>query len=111
MLAQAQKAVATTGIERLMAFVGSLAGAHPDVLDTIDFDEVVNEYADLLGVAPKLLASPAAVAAARTARARAVVQQQMMKNGLALAQGAQVLSKIDVGGGQNALEKALGGDQ
>src|SRR5690606_18719190 len=36
MLAQAQKAVATGGIERGAAFIGNLAAVKPDVLDKLD---------------------------------------------------------------------------
>ncbi|MDA8230453.1 MAG: portal protein [Magnetospirillum sp.] len=108
MLAQAQKAVATTGIERLVGFVGSLAGAHPPVLDTIDFDEAVDEYADMLGVSPRLLTPRPQVDEIRRQRARQAAQAQAMNTSLAAVQGAQTLSKIDVGGGQNALQKMLG---
>ena len=45
-LADAQKSTATTGIERLVAFVGNLAAAKPEALDNVDFDETVREYAD-----------------------------------------------------------------
>ncbi len=53
-LADAQKSTATTGIERLVAFVGNLAAAKPEVLDNLDIDEAVREYADLIGVTQKL---------------------------------------------------------
>ena len=69
-LAQAQKAAALGSVERLMAFVGQLAPSAPSVLDKIDFDETVNEYADMLGVSTKLLAPESQVDATRQARAQ-----------------------------------------
>jgi len=112
MLAQAQKAVATTGIERLVGFVGNLAGVHPPALDKIDFDETIDEYADMLGVSPKLVVPQAQVDVLRRQKAQAAAQaaasQQAIGNAMAMVQGAATLSKIDVGGGQNALEKMMG---
>jgi len=108
MLAQAQKAVATTGIERLAGFVGNIAGAHPAVLDKIDFDEAIDEYADMLGVSPKLVLPQAQVAAIRQQKAQQAASAAAMQNAQAMVQGAATLSKIDVGGGQNALQKMMG---
>src|SRR5208337_212729 len=54
-LADAQKSTATTGIERGVKFIGNLAAAKPEVLDNVDMDETVREYADLIGVTQKLI--------------------------------------------------------
>jgi hypothetical protein len=109
MLSQMQRAAQTGSIERLWAQVGSLAGAVPDVLDLINWDEGVDEYADMLGVSPKLLNDPAKVAQMRQAKAQAAQQQAAMQQSLAAAQGAQTLSQTNVGGGQNALQSVLAG--
>jgi hypothetical protein len=109
MLAQAQKAVATAGVEKLVGFIGNLAGAKPEVLDVLDADETVVEYADMLGVSSKILLSPDKVAAIRDARAKQQQQQAAMQQSLAAVQGAQVLSKTEVGGGRNALQQMIGG--
>ena len=110
-LAEAQKSVDTAGIERLFGFVGSIAGAKPEVLDLMNQDEAVEEYADMLGVTPKLLNPPDKVAQIRDARAKAQQQQAAVQNGLAMTQGAQNLSQVDVGGGMNAVQKMIGGPQ
>jgi hypothetical protein len=44
-LQQMQRMVGIGQIERVVGFVGNLAAAHPDVLDKIDFDEALDEYA------------------------------------------------------------------
>jgi len=106
--AQAQKAVGTTGIEQFSAFVGNLAASVPGVLDKFNTDEAIDEYGEMLGVSPKIIVPTDKAQAARDARAKQAQQQQAMQNSLAAVQGAQVLSKTDVGGGQNALQKMTG---
>ncbi len=109
-LAQAQKAVATTGIERLVAFVASLATTQPDAADKVDFDELVNEYADLLGTSAKAIRPQAQVLKIRQAKAQqaAALQahQQMIQTGTAVAKGARDLAQAKIGG-RNLLEVAV----
>lgn len=106
-LAQAQKAVATTSIERLTGFVGNLVAVYPTIADKYDADQAVDEYADMLGAPPTLVRSDEAVAAIREARA----QQEQQANAMAAmqqgAEVAQVLSKTDTRGG-NALSALTG---
>ncbi|SIO58369.1 portal protein [Paraburkholderia phenazinium] len=109
MLAEAQKAASTASVERLAQFVGNLAGAVPGALDNVDWDEMIDEYADMLGVSPKIIMATAKVQAIRAKRAQETQQQAAMQNSLAAVQGAQGLSQTDVGGGQNALQKIMGG--
>ncbi len=108
-LADAQKSTATTGIERLVAFVGNLAAAKPDVLDNVDLDEVVREYADLIGVTQKLINAQEKRDKIRSDRMQQAAQAQQAQLSMAGVQGAKTLSETDVGGGQNALQKMIGG--
>ena len=108
MLSVAQRAASTAAIERLAGFVGNLAAADPQALDTVDFDEMVEEYATALGVSAQIIRSTVQVAQIRQQRNQQQQQQMMMQNSLAAAQGAQTLSKVDVGGGQNAIQAMLG---
>lgn len=108
MLAEAQKAASTAGIERLAGFVGNLAAVKPEALDNIDIDEMIDEYADMLGVSPKVIVATAKVIQLRAARNQQMQQQQTLQNSMAAAQGAQTLSQTDVGGGVNALQKMIG---
>lgn len=111
-LAQAQKGVATAGVERLVGFVGSLAGAMPDVLDKLDADQSVDEMADMLGVPPSIVRPDDKVEAIRASRAQ---QKQMAQLASAMpavregAQAAQILSETDVGAGKTALQQMIGG--
>ncbi|MGA2403042.1 MAG: portal protein [Syntrophobacteraceae bacterium] len=107
-LADAQKATATTPIERLVAFIGNLMGARPDVGDNLDWDETTREYADFLGVSQKLIIATDKMAKVRQERAQQAQAQQAAQMSMAGVQGAKTLSETDVGGGQNALQKMMG---
>jgi hypothetical protein len=108
MMAAAQRAASTTAIEQLAAFAGNLAGAAHDVLDNIDTDEMIEEYADALGVPAKIIRATQEVMKLRAARQQQTQQQAMMQQGMAAVQGAQTLSQTPVGGGQTALSMMLG---
>lgn len=111
MLAQAQRSVSTTAVERFFAFVGNLAAGKPETLDNVDFDEAVDQYADLMGISPKIVVATAKVAQIRQARAQQQQAQAAMQATQAAVQGAQTLSQTDVGGGQNALQMMLNGGE
>jgi len=106
-LAQAQKAVATSGVERFAGFVGNLAAVKPDVLDKFDTDQAVDEYADALGVSPRIVRSDDDVAKVRQARAQQEQAAQAMQMTQMAAQGAETLSRTDMRG-DNALTRMLG---
>lgn len=108
MLAEAQRAVSTAAIERVVAFVGNLTAVDPNAIDNIDVDETIDLYADLMGVSPKVIRAARKVAAIRQQKQQAAQQQQQMEQTMAGVQGAQTLSQTDVGGGANALQKIMG---
>lgn len=90
-LAQAQRAVGLASFDRLIATVGAIAGAKqdPTVWDKVDTDQVLDEYADGLGVAPSVIRSDDAVAELRAQRA----QQQQAQQAMAAAQQAAETAK------------------
>lgn len=88
-LAQAQKAIATSGIERLWSFAGSLASAKPEVLDKLDEDQAIDEYGDNLGVAPSLIRSDRDAEAIRQGRQQEQGQARMAQQLAALAPAAK----------------------
>lgn len=90
MLAQAQKAVATGGLERGAAFVGQLAAVKPDVLDKFDADQAVDEYFDMLGVPPSVVVPDERVAEIRQARQE---QMEAERNAAMAAQVAPALKQ------------------
>jgi hypothetical protein len=107
-LAQAQQVVGTQAMEQVAAFVGNLSAAKPEVLDILDFDEMVQTYAEDYGVNPRLVRSDDEVQAIREQRAAAeaaAVQQELITQNAA---NAKVLSETPVGG-NSALDAVLGG--
>jgi hypothetical protein len=107
-LAQAQKAVGLTSIERLLAFVGNQAAVNPAVLDKIDQDRAIEVYADMLNAPPDMLIDNEQVAAVRQQRAQQQQQMQATEMAMTVARGAKTLSETDVGGGANALQRMAG---
>lgn len=108
MLSEAQKAVMTAGVERLTQFVGGIAAVNPDILDTLDWDEIVDQYAEYLGVAPSMVRPFAEVLKLRQEKQQAIEAQRATEQGTAAVQGAKVLSETDVGGGISALQQMMG---
>lgn len=108
MLAQAQKAAATASIERLLQVIGNVSAVYPQAPDNIDIDETIDEYADMLGVPPRIVRSTIDVMKIRKDRATQQAQQQAMATAPIAADAAKTLSETDLGGGQNALSKILG---
>jgi hypothetical protein len=113
-LAQAQRAAMTAGLERFAAFVGRIAagqngiqGVGPEAMDNVDWDEVCQQYADMLGVPEKVIRAFTDVMKIRQMRAKQQQAAQAMQAGMAAVQGAKVLSETDVGGGQNALQRMV----
>jgi Bacteriophage head to tail connecting protein len=94
-LAQAQRAVASSGADRLLGTVTQLAAVKPDIVDKVDFDQVVDEYADLFGVNPKLVVSDEQVAEMRASRAKMAAAQQAGMAVPEMAKAAKEASQID----------------
>lgn len=107
-LAQAQRAVATQGMDRLLGAVGSLAALKPEVLDKIDFDQVVDDYGNAYGVNPKIVVPDDKVGAIREQRAQAMEAQARAQALPALAATAKTASEVDMGNMQDVLTSLQG---
>lgn len=97
-LAQAQRAVGVQSIDRLVGTIASVSQIKPEVLDKLDGDQLVDAYADMLGVDPSLIVADDQVALIRQSRAQQQQAAQMaaaaapMKD---MAQAAQAASQVD----------------
>lgn len=113
MLALAQRAAATAGIERWVAFLGGMAAAKPEVLDLLNGDETGRSYGDLMNVPQKCVVSQNQVAQIRDARAKQqaaqAAEQRALTLGAAAVEGAKVLSETQTGAGQSALSMMVNG--
>ena len=96
-LALAQEAVATGNMDLFMGSVGSLAQVMPQVLDKIDGDEMVNEYASRYGVPPKIIKSNDRVAKERQAEAQMAQQQAALDQGEQLSNIVEKTGGLDLG--------------
>lgn len=98
-LGQAMKAVATGGMERLYGFAGNLSAVDGSVMDNLDNDAAVGEYADMIGVPYNVLRTKDKVEELRRERAEQVQAaqaadraEQMASTASAGAQAASVLA-------------------
>lgn len=107
-LAQAQRAVATQGMDRLLGTVSQMAAVKPDVLDKIDFDQVVDNYGEAYGVDPKVIVPDDAVAALRQQRAAAMQAQQAAATAPQVVESARTASEIDTGNLQDVMNGLMG---
>jgi hypothetical protein len=102
MLAQAQRAIATNGVDRFVGNLGAVAQFKPGVLDKFDEDRWADAYADMLGVDPELIVPGDKVALIRQARAEAAQAQAQAEQMAQGAKAARDLAASDTSG-QNAL--------
>jgi hypothetical protein len=110
-LAQAQKLVSVVGLDRMMQSALTLAPVFPGVVHKIDSNEVIDEYAETLGINPRIIRSNEAAdesAAAIAAAQKGALDAQVMKDTAAAMHSAgntpmdenTALSRI-VGGAAN----------
>lgn len=109
-MAQAQKAIGVSSIERFVGFVGNVAQAKPEALDKLDVDQLIDTYADSVGVSPTVVVPDEKVQQIRQQRAEQQQQAQQMAMAQAAIAGAKDLSqaKLDQ---PSALTAIAGGAQ
>lgn len=75
-LAQAQRAVGSSSVDRFLGNLGAVAQMRPDVLDKLNSDVLVDKYADMLGVDPNIIVSTEKAEALRAARNKAMAARE-----------------------------------
>lgn len=108
-LSTAQRAVAAIPTERFVQFLGNISPVQPQVLEVVNWDELVRNYARDLGVPSRNLNEPEVVQQRFAQQAEAQASEQAMAEAGVAVDAAQQLSATDVGGGANALQMLLGG--
>ena len=103
-LAQAQRAVATNGIDRFVGNLGQIATFAPGVLDKFNSDEWADAYSDMLGVAPELIRGGPDVAIIRQQRAQAQQAQAQQEQMNMASQTAKNLGQTPTNGGTAATD-------
>lgn len=110
-LARAQKMQGSQSMLSLLTLVGQAAAGDPQVVDKIDWDQVVDEYAIMTGAPAKIIRSDREVEMLRRARAQQIAQEKAEAAALEAAKvvpgAAKDLSETSVQG-QAALDRLLG---
>ena len=101
MLAQAQRAITTNGMDRFTQSLTAVAQIKPEVLDKFDADKWADEYGDALGISPDLLVPEEQVQATRQARQQAQQAAQAQQQNNVASQTAANLAQIKTQGGQS----------
>lgn len=107
-LAQAQRAVATQGMDRLLGTVSQMAAVKPEVLDKINFDQVVDNYGEAYGVDPKIIVPDDQVAVLRQQRAQAMQAQQMAASVPQAVDSVKTAGEINMDGLGDVLNGLMG---
>lgn len=93
-LAQAQRAIGVGSIDRLLGTVGNMASMKPEVLDKLNADQIVDTYADMLGVDPNLIIGDENVAIIRQQRVEQQQKAQAAQEAMAMADMASKVGNI-----------------
>lgn len=108
-LSTAQRAVGVAPLERAFGLSGNLAAVYPNVLNVLDPEEAFRSYCEDIGVPARAMKSRERSAEDAQRQDELVQQREAAAQGEALAKSGALLSKTEVGGGQNAIEALLGG--
>tara|TARA_R110000850_G_scaffold91270_2_gene193829 strand:+ start:2446 stop:4119 length:1674 start_codon:yes stop_codon:yes gene_type:complete len=105
-LAQAQRMVAVSGLERTIGFAANLAELWPEARHKIDPMQAIDEFSNAMGVNPRVVRPDDLANQSVQAEQQAAAQQQAAEQGQAMANTAKTVSETDIGG-DNALNAAL----
>lgn len=96
-MAQAQKMIGVSGLERFISIAGQVVSVSgdPTAIDKVNVDQFFDEYGNLLSVPPSIIRSDEHVAAMRAQRAKAHQAAQMAQQVPVLAKTAKDLSDTD----------------
>lgn len=106
-LAQAQRAVSTNGIDRFVVHMGQIAQFKPDIVDNFNEDEWTDLYSDLLGVDPRIIVPSKEVAFIRKQKAAQAQQAQQAAQAQQASTTAKNLAQSPTAPGSNALNDIL----
>lgn len=109
-MAQAQKAIGVSSIERFIGFTSGIGQFKQEALDKINVDETIDAYAASIGVPPSVVATNEQVAQIRENRAQQQAMAQQMQMAQTAVGGAQALGNTPMDD-SSALAALAGGGQ
>lgn len=95
MMAQAQKTLGLTAIDRTAGFVAQLFATFPSAADMLDVDKTVQVYARATGVPPEMIRDEAAVKKLREERAKQQKAQAAMAQAPEAAKTMKAMGETD----------------
>ena len=104
-LAQAQRAVATGGMDRLLTTVANMAAVWPEARHKIDPLQAVDEYGNAYGVAPSVIVPDDKVAQKLAAEQQQMAAQQAAAAAPVMADAAKTASDVNI----DNLRDVMGG--
>jgi len=104
-----QNAAQAGSIERMFQITGQLAGIDPAAVDNLDIDMALDIYSSLLNNSPRIIRSPAQLTQIRQTRQQQQQAAQQAAQMEALTKAGANASQIDVGGGQNLVQRMVAG--
>jgi len=107
-LAQAQRAVAAAGVDRLLGTVGQISALWPEARHKIDAMQVIDDYADMYGVNPKIIVPDDVAGEAVAAEQKAKAAQQAAANAPAMASAAKDMASVDTSNARDVLNMFTG---
>ncbi len=107
-MAQAQKMVGMSGLERFTGYMSNLAAINPEVLDKIDMDNAVDEYGDMTGVSPRIVRTDEQAEQIRAKRREAMQQAAKAEQIKGMSEVARNMAGADMSG-DNALTRMTDG--
>lgn len=106
-MAQAQKLAGIGQIERFLGFVGQVASFDPTVIQKVNLEESIEQYANLIGISPELLKTKLEMAKIKEQQAQAAQREQQMAEAGAMVQAGKALSETKMDE-NTALNRVLG---
>lgn len=97
MLAQAQRAVGASSVDKYVMSMGTVAQFKPGVLDKFDELRWADKYADMLGIDPDLIVANDKVALIQAERSKMQQAQARTQAAMEMAQTAKTAGEVDGG--------------
>lgn len=94
-LAQAQRAVAAAGNDKLLMTVGQMVAVWPEARHKIDALQMIDDYAEMFGVNPHVVVPSDIVKEKQAQEQQAAAAQQMAAAAPGMAQAAKNVASID----------------
>lgn len=107
-MAQAQKLVGISGVERFAGFVTQVAAVDPEAMDKVNRDNLIDTYADMTSIPPGIVRTDDEANEIRSGRNKAMAAQQAAVSAKDASTAAKNLSQTDMTG-DNALVRLAQG--